>query len=117
MRLVHADRGEYYYSSEEFGKMDLIIQIEIIRLILKNFRDSVKDITEQHYKMVVSLTKKEAGKQVRLPGNICVERRYEYVWFKNQIADVVVPTKEKCDFRMRVSVEIRRKECVCAWML
>ena len=97
MRLVHADRGEYYYSSEEFGKMDLIIQIEIIRLILKNFRDSVKDITEQHYKMVISLSKKEAGKQVCLPGNICVERRYEYVRFKNQIADVVVPTKEKCE--------------------
>ena len=89
--------------------MDLIIQIEIIRLILKNFRDSVKDITEQHYKMVVSLTKKEAGKQVRLPGNICVERRYEYVWFKNQIADVVVPTKEKCELPYEGVVEIRRE--------
>lgn len=67
MRLVHADRGEYYYSCEEFGKMDLIIQIEIIRLILKNFRDSVKDITEQHYKMVVSLTKKEAENRCVCP--------------------------------------------------
>jgi len=109
MRLVHADRGEYYYSSEEFGKMDLIIQIEIIRLILKNFRDSVKDITEQHYKMVISLSKKEAGKQVCLPGNICVERRYEYVRFKNQIADVVVPTKEKCELPYEGVVEIRRE--------
>lgn len=109
MRLVHADRGEYYYSSEEFGKMDLIIQIEIISLILKNFRDSVKDITEQHYKMVISLSKKEAGKQVCLPGNICVERRYEYVRFKNQIADVVVPTKEKCELPYEGVVEIRRE--------
>ena len=89
--------------------MDLIIQIEIIRLILKNFRDSVKDITEQHYKMVISLSKKEAGKQVCLPGNICVERRYEYVRFKNQIADVVVPTKEKCELPYEGVVEIRRE--------
>ena len=90
--------------------MDLIIQIEIIRLILKNFRDSVKDITEQHYKMVISLSKKEAGKQVCLPGNICVERRYEYVRFKNQIADVVVPTKEKCELPYEGVVENSRKK-------
>ncbi|MGN1206644.1 MAG: tRNA lysidine(34) synthetase TilS [Eubacterium sp.] len=109
MGLVHADRGEYYYSCKEFSKMDIVIQVEIVRLILKNFRDSVKDITEQHYKMVISLTKKEAGKQVCLPGNICVERRYEYVWFKNQIADVRVATKETCEFPYEGMVEIRRE--------
>ena len=54
-------------------------------------------------------TKKEAGKQVCLPGNICVERRYEYVRFKNQIADVVVPTKEKCELPYEGVVEIRRE--------
>ncbi|MDD7348721.1 MAG: tRNA lysidine(34) synthetase TilS [Clostridiales bacterium] len=109
MRLVHADRGEYYYSCEEFAKIDIVIQIEIIRLILKNFRDSVKDITEKHYKMVISLTKKVAGKKVCLPGNICVERRYKYVWFKNQIADVVVPKKELCQLPYEGVVEIHRE--------
>ncbi len=109
MKLVHADRGEYYYSCEEFNKLDIVIQIEIIRLILKNFRDSVKDITEQHYKMIISLTKKEAGKQVCLPGNICVERRYQYVWFKNQIADVRIAIKELCEFPYDGVVEIHRE--------
>ena len=55
------------------------------------------------------MSKKEAGKQVCLPGNICVERRYEYVRFKNQIADVVVPTKEKCELPYEGVVEIRRE--------
>ena len=59
--------------------------------------------------MVISLTKKEAGKQVCLPGNICVERRYEYVRFKNQVADVVVSTKEKCELPYEGVVEIRRE--------
>ena len=38
-----------------------------------------------------------------------MERRYEYVRFKNQIADVVVPTKEKCELPYEGVVEIRRE--------
>ncbi len=109
MRVVHVDRGEYYYDCDEFDKLDIVIKIEIIRLVLKNYRDSVKDITEKHYKMVVSLTNKEAGKQVILPGNICVERRYGCVWYRNIANDDVKSVHLECEFPFTKRIEVRRE--------
>lgn len=37
MQVVHADQGQYYYNCDEFDRLDLVIQIEIIRLVLKIF--------------------------------------------------------------------------------
>ncbi len=109
MRVIHVDRGEYYYDCEQFDALDIVIKLEIIRLVLKNFRDSVKDITEKHYKMIISLSGKVAGKQVTLPGNICVERRYGCVWFKNVSGEEMKDIHEECSFPFEKLVEIRKE--------
>lgn len=98
MQLVHADRGKYYYDCEEFEGLDLVIQVEILRLILKNFRDSVRDVTEAHYKMLISLTGKKVGKRIVLPGNIFAERRYGEVWFQP------CPVREQKRYQMECQV-------------
>lgn len=108
MRVVHVDRGEYYYDCREFSGLDLVIQVEVIRLILKNFRDSVKDITEKHYKMLVSLTKKEAGKRITLPGNICAESRYGFVRYKYESGDAGEFFSQECRLPFEQLVEIRK---------
>lgn len=109
MRVIHVDRGEYYYDCEEFDALDIVIKLEIIRLVLKNFRDSVKDITEKHYKMIISLSGKVAGKQITLPGNICVERRYGCVWFRNVVSEEKRAVYEECVFPFDKRVEIRKE--------
>lgn len=109
MRVIHVDRGEYYYDCSEFDLLDIVIKLEIIRLVLKNFRDSVRDITEKHYKMIISLSEKEAGKAVTLPGNICVERRYGCVWFKNSSGEEIPELNERCEMPFEKLVEIRKE--------
>lgn len=109
MQLVHADRGKYYYDCEEFARLDLVIQVEILRLILKNFRDSVKDVTETHYKMLVSLTGKEAGKRIVLPGYICAERRYDGVWFQTYSDREEKKFRTECEVPFEGLVEVRQE--------
>lgn len=109
MRVVHVDRGEYFYDCREFDGLDIVIQIEIVRLVLKNFRETVKDITEKHYKKILSLTRKEAGKRITLPGNICVEKRYGCVWYRNVVGESEERIQQECVFPYEGFVEIRKE--------
>ncbi len=114
MRIVNSDRGEYYYDCEEFDRLDIVLKVEMIRLILKNFRDSVKDITEKHYKMIISLSDKAAGKQVMLPGSICVEKQYGCVRYKNYSTGGSGTLQITCNLPFEEVLEIRRERmCVC----
>lgn len=109
MKIVHVDRGEYYYFCEEFDQLDIVLKVEVIRLILKNFSDSVKDITETHYEMLMSLSEKEAGKRVVLPGSICAEKRYGCVRYKINIERKERIFQEKCEMPFEGLVEVRKE--------
>lgn len=109
MKLIHVDRGEYYYDCEEFDKLDIVIKVEIIRLILKNFRDSLKDITEAHYKMLIMLSEKEVGKRVVLPGHIFAEKRYGYVRYKINAENSGGMLCQDCELPFDGLVEVRRE--------
>lgn len=108
MRVVHADQGQYYYNCDEFDRLDLVIQIEIIRLVLKNFRESVKDISETHYKKLIAMSRMEVGKQVSLPGKVCVERRYGCVWYCNITDQNREMFYQKCQLPYEGLVKIRK---------
>lgn len=109
MRLVHVDRGEYYYDCAEFDQLDIVLRVEIIRLILKNFRDSAKGITEAHYGMLIALSEKEAGKKVVLPGRVCAEKRYGCVRYKINVENEGVIFHEKCELPFEGLIEVRRE--------
>ena len=108
MQVVHADQGQYYYNCDEFDRLDLVIQIEIIRLVLKNFRESVKDISETHYKKLIAMSKMEVGKQISLPGKVCVERRYGCVWYRNITDQSRELFYQKCQLPYEGPVKIRK---------
>ncbi len=108
MQVVHADQGQYYYNCDEFDRLDLVIQIEIIRLVLKNFRESVKDISETHYKKLIAMSRMEVGKQVSLPGKVCVERRYGCVWYRNTADQSREMFYQKCQLPYEGPVKIRK---------
>ena len=110
MRVVHADQGQYYYNCDEFDRLDLVIQIEIIRLVLKNFRESVKDISETHYKKLIAMSRMEVGKQVSLPGKVCVERRYGCVWYCNITDQNREMFYQKCQLPYEGLVKIRKED-------
>ncbi|MCM1246268.1 MAG: tRNA lysidine(34) synthetase TilS [Roseburia sp.] len=109
MRVVHVDRGEYYYDCAEFDKLDIVIKVEIIRLVLKNFRESVKDITEKHYTKLLSMSKMRAGKRVNLPGNVRAERRYGCVWYRHVPEEEQDIFLKKCELPFEGIVEIRHE--------
>ena len=81
----------------------------MIRLILKNFSDSVKDITETHYNMLISLGEKAAGKLVVLPGSICAEKRYGFVRYKIYVEKKKHIFKEQCEMPFEGLIEVRRE--------
>lgn len=109
MEIVHSDRGEYYYNCEEFDRLDIVIKVEVIRLLLKNFRESVKDINETHYRMIIDLSGREAGKKIMLPGFICAEKQYGCVRFKHDIPDGGSLYCKKCVPPFEELIEIRRE--------
>lgn len=109
MKIVHVDRGEYYYGCAEFDRLDPVLKVEVIRLILKNFSDSVKDITETHYNMLISLGEKAAGKLVVLPGSICAEKRYGFVRYKIYVEKKKHIFKEQCEMPFEGLIEVRRE--------
>lgn len=109
MRIVHVDRGEYYYDCGEFDQLDMVLKVEVIRLILKNFSDSVKDITETHYDMLIALSGKTAGKRVVLPGFVCAEKRYGCVRYKMYIERTEHIFREECKMPFEGLVEVRKE--------
>lgn len=109
MRIVHVDRGEYYYDCGEFDRLDMVLKVEVIRLILKNFSDSVKDITETHYDMLIALSGKTAGKRVVLPGFVCAEKRYGCVRYKMYIERTEHIFREECKMPFEGLVEVRKE--------
>ncbi|WP_034785083.1 tRNA lysidine(34) synthetase TilS [Eubacterium xylanophilum] len=120
MKIVRMDGGEYYFDCKDFLKCDEYICYEIIRLTLENMTDSLKDITEVHYKMIADLVEMDTGKMVCLPGGIFVEKRYDKVWFRdsNRLSrsvdiEVDVPFEKVIDIRgdrMRVVMDVIKRE-------
>ena len=76
--------------------------------MLKNFRESVKDISETHYKKLIAMSRMEVGKQVNLPGKVCVERRYGCVWYRNITDHNGEMFYEKCQLPYEGLVKIRK---------
>lgn len=108
MRVVHVDRGQYYYDCEEFDKLDIVIRLEILRLIIGNMRNSLKDITEAHYKTLLSMTKWEVGKHFSMTDNIRVERRYGCVWYRDE-SETKPDYDRVCEFPFDQTLEVRKE--------
>ncbi len=85
VRVVKLEGTEYTYETAEFAALEPVIQVELIRLILKNLIANAKDVDGTHYQMIFELTDKEVGKRINLPEGIVVERTYEGVRFYEEL--------------------------------
>ena len=64
--------------------------------------------------MIISLSDKAAGKQVMLPGSICVEKQYGCVRYKNYSTGGSGTLQITCNLPFEEVLEIRRERmCVC----
>lgn len=68
-----------YILPEEFFEKEEIIKSYLVREILEGLSKSSKDLTAVHIKAVLSLFKRETGKQLDLPYQIRAKRCYEGV--------------------------------------
>lgn len=67
-----------------FQKEHLVIRKRIIRKTLEDTVHQLKDITSSHIEAVLSLVDKEVGKQIHLPYDIIVKKKYNEISFSSQ---------------------------------
>ena len=81
-KLVKEDkRGALYFYIEEFNKIDLVIQKEVIRRVMMNLSGELKDIEAKHVEQILSLIDKQVGKKVDLPYKMIALKEYASIKF------------------------------------
>ena len=66
-------------SVAELIKEEEIIRGYIIRLAIRQLGCSLKDLTARHIEDILSLTDRQTGKQIILPGGLIAEREYDMI--------------------------------------
>ena len=68
--------GEVRFSLSEYEELDVVIRKQLIFMAADFLGCGRKDITAVHLSMVLGLLQAATGKEVRLPGRLCVRREY-----------------------------------------
>lgn len=79
--LVDETEPFFCVTVEELRKEDIVIQRGIIRRILEKLAGNLKDLEAKHVEQVLSLYKKQVGRQISLPYDIIVKREYNEMKF------------------------------------
>jgi tRNA(Ile)-lysidine synthase len=74
--IVRQGHMSYEYSILDIEKEDIVIRKGIIRRILGDLADSLKDIEAKHVEAVLSLSNKQVGKMIHLPYKIIALKNY-----------------------------------------
>lgn len=75
---------EYCIKSTDFNKLDIVIQKELIRKIIKDLSRKLKDISSSHIDLVINLANKQVGKEISLPYRIFVSKGYDHISFRKK---------------------------------
>ncbi|HHU71272.1 MAG TPA: tRNA lysidine(34) synthetase TilS [Clostridiales bacterium] len=73
------EKGALYFDIEEFDKLDIVIQKEVIRRAMMNLAGKLKDIESKHVEEVLSLVHKQVGKMVNLPYEMIALKEYSSI--------------------------------------
>lgn len=79
--LVREDNNEYMLLLEDATSADPVIQKGVIRRILGNMKDGLKDIESKHIDQIISLYDKSVGRLINLPGDRIAKRTYNEIRF------------------------------------
>ena len=58
-----------------------ILQKEVVRLAMREWKGNLKQVTFQHVEAILDLTGKTSGRQAHLPGDLRVQREFEELCF------------------------------------
>ncbi|WP_343207966.1 tRNA lysidine(34) synthetase TilS [Anaerolentibacter hominis] len=78
-RCVQLNGGNYCISVSAFAEEKQVIRGELIRKLLREAGNGLKDITAEHIRAVCALASKDTGKMVSLPGGILLRKDYENI--------------------------------------
>ena len=96
IRTVEEKEHHYCIHIDEFTNEDIVIQKLIIRKIMKLLTGKLKDITNEHINMVISLTSKEVGKRINLPYSMIAQKGYKDIkMYVSREDNMGLKTKEK----------------------
>ncbi len=77
--LVMETEGAYEYNTKVMEGEDIVIQKGIVRRILGDLAGSLNDIEAKHVEDVLSLGKRQVGKQINLPYGMIAIKNYDTV--------------------------------------
>lgn len=77
--IYHKEDEKYSFFVEDFQKEDIVIKKNILRKIIFQLVNQLKDIDAEHIDMVLSLLSKGVGKKVDLPYELQAIREYETI--------------------------------------
>ncbi len=75
------ENKEICISIDEFNKLDIVIQKELLRKIIKSLSSKLKDIDSSHIQSILELASKQVGKEIHLPYEITVIKGYNDIVF------------------------------------
>ena len=101
--IVKEINGSYEYAVNDLEREDIVIRKGIIRKILSELGQGLKDIEAKHVEAILSLASKQVGKMVHLPYEIIALKKYEsiklYIYSnKNE--------QSLCNYEVNVDIDI-----------
>lgn len=79
LHIVDESDCSFEYDVDELEKEDIVIQKGIIRKILEKLAGRLKDLEEKHVLDILSLGKKQVGRQIHLPYAMIALKKYDRV--------------------------------------
>lgn len=71
----------------DFNKLDIVIQKELLRKVIKRLSNNLKDIESSHIQLILDLLAKQVGKEIHLPYEIVVIKGYNDIIFRKRSKD------------------------------
>ncbi|HHT97685.1 MAG TPA: tRNA lysidine(34) synthetase TilS [Clostridiales bacterium] len=104
--LVKEDNNEYTLLLENAISADLVIQKGVIRRILGNMKEGLKDIESKHIDQIISLYDKSVGRLINLPGDRIAKRGYKEITFYigDQKANKIVENKKGEEDNIHITI-------------
>lgn len=75
------ENKEIRINIDEFNKLDIVIQKELIRKVINRLSNKLKDIDSVHIKSSLELIDKQVSKEIHLPYGLVVSRGYDELIF------------------------------------
>ena len=97
-KIVIEEKNEgYRINIDDFNKLDIVIQKELLRKVIKTLSNKLKNIDLSHIQMILDLTSKQVRKEIHLPYDIIAIKGYNDIVIKKYKQDRKEINSKKLD--------------------